>query len=261
MDIVAYGEYYNQAMRGIEDMLLAEDNPLASFKKNLYPEAFQAYMRKHLGTMNAIEQVYREGEKPEEWLEKLADHLVETARRELDDIPKKSKRSEQQVNFNMMLAIYIFPAFLEQKDVKSADPLTDLIVEKWNRTFKTSVGKATYEKIEQGFHRKFCYITTAACEHQGKADDCYELELLRSYRDEYLMATEEGEALVKEYYNIAPTIVNRINRREDADAIYDTLWETYLTDCIHLIEQGEKEACCERYQDMVYSLKEQYLTH
>ena len=31
MDLVAYGESYNQAMQGIEDMLLTEGNPMTSF--------------------------------------------------------------------------------------------------------------------------------------------------------------------------------------------------------------------------------------
>ena len=35
MDLVAYGESYNQAMQGIEDMLLTEGNPMASFKKSV----------------------------------------------------------------------------------------------------------------------------------------------------------------------------------------------------------------------------------
>ena len=131
---------------------------------------------------------------------------------------------------------------------------------RWNETFKTSVGKADYEKIEQGFHRKFCYITTAACESQGKADNCYELELLRSYRDNYLLQSEEGGAMVKEYYNIAPTIVNRIARQENAGAVYDELWNSYLMDCVHKIENGENEACRERYEEMVYDLKSRYMS-
>ena len=59
MDLVAYGESYNQALQGIEDMLIKEGNPLNTFKKNVYPEAFQAYLRKHLDTINAIERLYQ----------------------------------------------------------------------------------------------------------------------------------------------------------------------------------------------------------
>ena len=149
MDIVAYGENYNRAMQGIEDMLFQAGNPLDSFKRHLYPESFQAYLRKYIEVIDAIEQVYLKSESPdEEWLEKLADHLVEQAANELERIPKKGKRNEQLVNFNMILAVYVFPAILEQKG-QSAEPFTDLLVEKWNTAFKTSVGKANYEKIEE----------------------------------------------------------------------------------------------------------------
>ena len=258
MDIVTYGETYNRAMQGIEDMLLREENPMKYFKKNVYPEAFQAYLRRHMETLNAIEDVYQQEEHPEEWAEKLANHLVEAAQAELEAITKKGKRSEQQINYNMILAVFVFPAFLEQKG-DCAEPVTDVIVKKWNKAFRTSVGKADYAKIESGFHKKYCYITTAVCESQGKPDDCYELELLRSYRDGYLLATDEGKELVKEYYNIAPTIVNRIGRQENPEAIYEEIWDSWLSDCVHLIEQGENEACQEKYMDMVYELKERYM--
>ena len=258
MDIVTYGETYNRAMQGIEDMLLREENPMKYFKKNVYPEAFQAYLRRHMETLNAIEAVYQQEEHPEEWAEKLANHLVEAAQAELEAITKKGKRSEQQINYNMILAVFVFPAFLEQKG-DCAEPVTDVIVKKWNKAFRTSVGKADYAKIESGFHKKYCYITTAVCESQGKPDDCYELELLRSYRDGYLLATDEGKELVKEYYNIAPTIVNRIGRQENPEAIYEEIWDSWLLDCVHLIEQGENEACQEKYMDMVYKLKERYM--
>lgn len=258
MDVVVYGEYYNRAMQGIEDMLFQAGSPLSSFKKDKYPEAFQAYLRKNLEVIDAIEQVYQMEENPQEWLEKLADHLVSVTEQELDRIPKKSKRNEKLIDFNMTLAVFVFPAILEKKG-ESAEPFTDLLVEKWNAAFKTSVGKASYEKIENGFHKKWCYITTAVCESQGKPDDCYELQLLRDYRDHYLLLTEEGEALVKEYYNIAPTIVNRIRHSEDSQKIYAEIWNSYLSPCVRMIEEGEQEACKERYMDMVYELKGRYM--
>lgn len=259
MDIVAYGEYYNKAMQGIEDMLFQAGNPLASFKKNLYAEAFQAYLRKYIEVIDAIEKVYvKEDGVDEEWLSKLADHLVDQASVELERIPKKGKRNEQLVNYNMTLAVYLFPAILEQKG-QSAEPLTDLLVEKWNAAFKTSVGKANYEKIDSGFQKKFCYITTAVCESQGKPDDCYELNLLRNYRDQYLMSTPEGAKIVKEYYNIAPTIVSRIERSEAPGQVYEEIWQNYLSPCISLIEEGKPEVCRERYMAMVYELKGRYM--
>ena len=96
----------------------------------------------------------------------------------------------------------------------------------------------------------FCYITTAVCESLNKPDDCYELTTLRKYRDEYLLSTESGREIVEEYYNIAPTIVKRIGRQDDAGEIYRGIWDEYLSPCIHLIEKGRKEECKDRYSEI-----------
>ena len=90
--VYVYQETYNRAMQGIEDMLLREGNPMSSFKKNVYPEAFQAYLRRHMETLNAIEAIYQQEENPKLWAEKLADHLVSAAQAEIDAIPKKGKK-------------------------------------------------------------------------------------------------------------------------------------------------------------------------
>ena len=64
-------------------MLLREENPLASFKKDRYPEAFQDYLHKYEGVLDAIEKVYQEEEHPQQWLEKLADRMISEAKAEL----------------------------------------------------------------------------------------------------------------------------------------------------------------------------------
>ena len=40
--------------------------------------------------------------------------------------------------------------------------------------------------------------------------------------------------------------------------IYNRIWTDYLTPCIHLIEENEKEACKEVYSDMV-DLQKKYI--
>ncbi|MFQ9393500.1 MAG: CFI-box-CTERM domain-containing protein [Lachnospiraceae bacterium] len=70
-----------------------------------------------------------------------------------------------------------------------------------------------------------------------------ELNCFRNYRDTYLLTTDEGEAIVQEYYDIAPTIVKHINRAENSREIYASIWEEYLSPCLHLIEEDRKEDC------------------
>ena len=73
------------------------------------------------------------------------------------------------------------------------------------------------------------------------------------------MESEEGRKIVEEYYNIAPTIVNRIGRREDADEIYHGIWGSYLEPCIRLIETDRKEECRDLYITMVRTLEKEFL--
>ena len=64
---------------------------------------------------------------------------------------------------------------------------------------------------------------------------------------------------VNEYYNIAPTIVKRIDRQEDSASIYAGIWQDYLSPCVRLIEEGKKKECQMLYSDMVRKLERKYL--
>ena len=72
--------------------------------------------------------------------------------------------------------------------------------------------------------------------------------------------SDGGRKLVEEYYNIAPTIVKRINREKNADEIYRGIWNDYLSPCIRLIEEGRNEECREVYSQMVRRLEKDYMT-
>ena len=76
--------------------------------------------------------------------------------------------------------------------------------------------------------------------------------MLRDYRDQYLLGSKEGMNTVNEYYNIAPTIVKRINRQVDSAGIYAGI-------CVRLIEEDKKEECRKLYSDMVRKLEKKYL--
>ncbi len=69
-----------------------------------------------------------------------------------------------------------------------------------------------------------CFLTTATVGAIGLEDDCWELQTLRRFRDNVLKPTSEGRDLVQTYYEIAPTIVENINARPDADAIWRRTW-------------------------------------
>jgi hypothetical protein len=58
-----------------------------------------------------------------------------------------------------------------------------------------------------------CFITTACCETLGLDDDCFELAVLRRYRDQVLAKRPGGKADIARYYELAPLILTRIPER------------------------------------------------
>jgi len=71
--------------------------------------------------------------------------------------------------------------------------------------------------------------------------------------------TEEGKAVIAQYYDTAPTIVRRISKREDKREIYRHLYEQYISPCVQCIEAEKNEECKVLYQEMVEGLIQEYL--
>ncbi|MDR1227529.1 MAG: hypothetical protein LBK55_00670 [Azoarcus sp.] len=69
-----------------------------------------------------------------------------------------------------------------------------------------------------------CYLTTAAVGAVGLADDCWELQTLRRFRDTVLQRTAVGRRLASRYYRFAPRLVAAISRRADARTIWLKTW-------------------------------------
>lgn len=162
------------------------------------------------------------------------------------------------MGFNMSLVIYVNPALIDHNKA-SGRALAQEVLTAWKERFpRTNLKLSDFDAINNGFKRRFCYITTAVCESLGKPDDCYELNLLREYRDVYLMNQPGGEDEIRRYYDIAPTIVKRIGRSGEAGKIYKEIWKDYLSPCIKLIEHKEQEECRKVYQSMMDILAQRY---
>ncbi|MEO0698177.1 MAG: CFI-box-CTERM domain-containing protein, partial [Pseudomonadota bacterium] len=58
--------------------------------------------------------------------------------------------------------------------------------------------------------REGCFLTTAAVETIGLADDCWELRTLRAFRDNWLVAQPDGATDVAQYYAQAPAIAQSL---------------------------------------------------
>ena len=101
-----------------------------------------------------------------------------------------------------------------------------------------------------------CFITTAVCEYFGKEDDCEELTTLRHYRDTWLRDQEDGEKLIREYYECAPKIVDAMKQSERYGEYCETFLSEYIKPCIAFIHEERFEECKELYIEMVHYAKE-----
>ncbi len=232
-------------------------SPLEGFNRRDYMSSFEQRYQSLLPAFDAIERLYQNVGEPESMIMNMALAYVETSQEYLNTLPKR-KKEQAMINLNMSLAVYVLPAVLHYKG-SSSKPLSNALESAWKDAFPASpVTAAEVDYIEQGFHRKFCYITTAVCEVLGKDDDCYELNLLRSYRDGYLSSLSEGPGWISTYYDVAPTIVKHINAAPDREAVYAAVWTEYIKPCINMIEHEQYAQCAQLYRSMVDHLKGRY---
>lgn len=240
-------------------MLFDQKGLMKSFNKDSYADSFHDYSDRYKSLFGSIDEEYNAAGNKEEYISSLADSFTGYAASKEAELGKRSDREHFIIDHNSVLTVYMLPA-LEDSGLTSCHELALAIIRRWNETFtRYTISLGTFAEIDGGFKRKLCYITTAVCESLGKTDDCYELKMLREYRDDYLMSSKDGADVVKTYYNIAPTIVNRINKRSDSGEIYGSIFSRYIKPCISLIENDRKEECRQLYSEMVYSLKDEYM--
>lgn len=98
-----------------------------------------------------------------------------------------------------------------------------------------------------------CFLTTACCVYKGLPDDCYELQILRKLRDEYIKNQSYGEKLISDYYNEAPSIVESINNSKDRDCILEDTYQKILN-IISVIESGKNDEAVILYMMLLHEL-------
>ena len=104
-----------------------------------------------------------------------------------------------------------------------------------------------------------CFITSACVRAKGLCDDCYELQLLREYRDNWLCRTEKGTFEIARYYEIAPKIVKVIDKSPRSKEIYEAIYDEMIKICVEFIEQKKYEKAFEHYRQMTLQLAENFV--
>ena len=79
------------------------------------------------------------------------------------------------------------------------------------------------------------YLTSACMKYfqENFNDNCYELTLLRWFRDNFVSKED-----IEHYYEIAPIIVETINKQEQSGIIYDYIYDHVVNYCVQQIERG-----------------------
>jgi hypothetical protein len=97
-----------------------------------------------------------------------------------------------------------------------------------------------------------CFITTAICQAENKADDCEELQALRKFRDEVMMRHPVLSNLVREYYAIAPAIVVGLEKLgQGGKEVLHMLRMQYLDNVIAAVRAGDVDEAVGEYVQMV----------
>ncbi len=105
------------------------------------------------------------------------------------------------------------------------------------------------------FKKKGCFVSTTVCSALGKDDNCEELLLLRSFRDQILLKSKEGIQLVEEYYRCSPDLLARLAKRGEAEPhIYERLYRLHLYPIIELVRGGKSAETIEAYIAMINSI-------
>ena len=228
------------------------------FNRKKYEAAYQAHLEAIRPAYDAMDRwVCAQPARREALLEAFADSFLDQWERF-----QQSRKGRKRMEFSdkLTLAWYTIPA-IRGFGLSVSEDYPRILHDKFNARYPDNRFElGTYEEIRGGFRKHgFCFITTAVCEAEGKPDDCPQLTAFRSFRDGWLSETEEGRALVREYYEIAPAIVAAMRYGDDEAAQCARLRRDWLDPCYRLLRQGDYPACRDKYRDMVRTLQDKYL--
>lgn len=134
-------------------------------------------------------------------------------------------------------------------------------IEKAREAQKYSSAK-NYETTTSSTRKKkddgACIITTAACHVLHKGDDCDELNTLRRFRDAASAENPVIRDLVKEYYRVAPLLLDEIHALPEKEKIYQCLWKNYIEKSYLSIQEHDYLEAASIYIQMVVRLCNKY---
>jgi hypothetical protein len=96
-----------------------------------------------------------------------------------------------------------------------------------------------WDKDEEKENKSGCFVSTACIEAMGLDGNCSELSILKRFRDDFVGNAPGGKGDIREYYELAPAIVDSINSKGESQQIYDVIYRKMILPVIYLIENGK----------------------
>ncbi len=132
----------------------------------------------------------------------------------------------------------------------------------WNTSKHISDdGKTTHDKDwnVSGHNTKGsgCFITTACVKYAGMSDDCFELTIIRRFRDNYIHNLPNGNQLLEDYYKIAPLILKNILSSAEVNKVLSSLREKVKL-VVHLIQNNKHSEVMAIYDITLSELRDKY---
>lgn len=101
-----------------------------------------------------------------------------------------------------------------------------------------------------------CFITEAVMAAGGAGDNAEPLLVLRAFRDQVMMATPEGQAMVQQYYEMAPLVVAAVSQRPDALQIFAQIYHQYIGPAVEAVKAGDMQQALAIYASMLSDVSE-----
>lgn len=111
------------------------------------------------------------------------------------------------------------------------------------------------DKSESSSTDTSCFLTTACMKHFHKQfdDNCYELKVLRWFRDKFVSKED-----IEHYYEIAPIIIENINKLDNCNELYNEIYENVILLCVKAIENSKYNLAYSIYKNSILNLEEEY---
>lgn len=103
-----------------------------------------------------------------------------------------------------------------------------------------------------------CFLTSACVDALGMEDDCYELTMLRNFRDGWLTAQDSGKSDISRYYELAPQVVESINKLANSKEIYSDIYKKLVKPCVKMIEEKRMNDTWNHYKEYSERLFSKY---